>query len=147
MPAILRKSFTACEALAALPPTPRMNKRPPAARVWDSKEAAFSMLAASSRSITSLASARNPCANEIVLLIADLASRTLTTKDTKLHEGNRPTFLVTILDSLPVLPGTRRSPVVPPANLFHRNAHALHRPRAACVAADPCTVQRDRKLF
>ena len=30
MPAILRKSFTACEALAALPPTPRMNSRPPA---------------------------------------------------------------------------------------------------------------------
>ena len=30
MPAILRKSLTACEALAALPPTPRMNSRPPA---------------------------------------------------------------------------------------------------------------------
>src|SRR5438309_268612 len=31
-PAIFRKSFTACEALAALPPTPRMKSRPPAAR-------------------------------------------------------------------------------------------------------------------
>ena len=29
MPAILRKSLTACEAFAALPPTPRMNSRPP----------------------------------------------------------------------------------------------------------------------
>ena len=32
MPQILRKSLTACDALAALPPTPRMNRRPPAAR-------------------------------------------------------------------------------------------------------------------
>ena len=30
MPAILRKSLTACEALPALPPTPRMKRRPPA---------------------------------------------------------------------------------------------------------------------
>ena len=32
MPQILRKSLTACDALAALPPTPRMNSRPPRAR-------------------------------------------------------------------------------------------------------------------
>ena len=32
MPAILRKSLTAWEALAALPPTPRMNSRPPRSR-------------------------------------------------------------------------------------------------------------------
>ena len=32
--AILRKSLTACPALPALPPTPRMNSRPPLSRTF-----------------------------------------------------------------------------------------------------------------
>jgi len=63
MPAILRKSFTAWEALAALPPTPRMNKRPPEERVSASKVAAFSMLLVLRRSMTSFASAKNSRVN------------------------------------------------------------------------------------
>src|ERR1700722_18777368 len=58
MPAILRKSLTACEGLAALPPTPRMKRRPPAARVAARSCAAFSMLAVSSFEMISADSAR-----------------------------------------------------------------------------------------
>ena len=54
MPAILRKSFTACDAFAALPPTPRMKRRPPAMRVAASIAAAFSMLATSNREMISV---------------------------------------------------------------------------------------------
>src|SRR6059036_2026955 len=58
MPAIFRKSFTACEALAALPPTPRTNSRPPRARVSASKSATASMAFGSRRPMTSTASPR-----------------------------------------------------------------------------------------
>ena len=43
MPAIFRKSFTACDALPALPPTPSTNKRPPFARTSARTVTAFSM--------------------------------------------------------------------------------------------------------
>ena len=47
IPAIFRKSFTAWEAFAALPPTPRKNKRPPWSRTAASKSAIFSRVSGS----------------------------------------------------------------------------------------------------
>src|SRR5215470_15992646 len=67
MPAILRKSLTACEALAALPPTPRMNRRPPRSRVCSSNAAIRSMAWTSRPSMTRLASSRNWAACDMVL--------------------------------------------------------------------------------
>src|SRR5579884_1285476 len=58
MSASLRKSLTAWEALAALPPTPRMNSRPPRSRTAASSSARRSMAPLSSPSITVCASAR-----------------------------------------------------------------------------------------
>src|SRR5713226_9306608 len=65
MAASLRKSFTACEALAALPPTPRMNSRPPRSRTAASSSARRSMASLSRLSITALASARYCSVNGI----------------------------------------------------------------------------------
>ena len=55
----MRKSLTACDALAALPPTPRMNSRPPAARHSARVAATRSIAATSSCLRISPASARN----------------------------------------------------------------------------------------
>ena len=68
MPTILRKSLTACEALAALPPTPRMNSRPPRARAWSRCMAIRSMASTSRPSITCLASAKKLAACDMILL-------------------------------------------------------------------------------
>ena len=65
MPVILRKSFTACEALAALPPTPRMKSLPPAWRVSASRWTMRAIESASSPSITVLASERNCLTNSM----------------------------------------------------------------------------------
>jgi hypothetical protein len=56
IPASLRKSFTAWEAFAALPPTPRMKSRPPRARTAASNSTAFSQSAGSSFARISVAS-------------------------------------------------------------------------------------------
>src|SRR4030095_6248080 len=56
IPASLRKSFTAWEAFAALPPTPRMKNRPPRARTAASNFTAFSQSFGSSFARISVAS-------------------------------------------------------------------------------------------
>src|SRR5436189_3472431 len=56
IPASLRKSFTAWEAFAALPPTPRMKSRPPRVRTAASSCTAFSQSAGSSLAMISVAS-------------------------------------------------------------------------------------------
>src|SRR5437867_12645011 len=63
IPVSLRKSFTACEALAALPPTPMMNKRPPRSRTLAKRVAIFSIASTSSRPAISATSARNEAEN------------------------------------------------------------------------------------
>src|SRR3984957_4690049 len=72
MPAILRKSLTACEALAALPPTPRTKRRPPAARAPARRAAAFSFLTTSRLAMIWAASARNSSAKLRLLISAHL---------------------------------------------------------------------------
>src|SRR5580658_7639670 len=124
MPAILRKSFTACEALAALPPTPRMNNRPSKLRVSASSNAAASILAPSRRSITSLASAKNCCVNVFSFVIF--------------------TSSILIRSSQQ---GTQPSRAIPPPSQSHKTAPALQTPRAGCVPAEPCKAQRGHKPF
>src|ERR1035438_18993 len=65
-PQILRKSLTACDALAALPPTPRMKSRPPPARQAASVAARRSTAATSICLRISAASARNCSVNVMI---------------------------------------------------------------------------------
>src|SRR2546430_1373222 len=65
MPTILRKSLTACEQLAALPPTPSRNSLPPCSRNWAKAAAIRSIASVSSRSRTRRASSKNLAANPI----------------------------------------------------------------------------------
>src|SRR5215831_5682087 len=59
IPAILRKSFTACEAFAALPPTPIMNKRPDCSRIFWRSAANLSIVSGSISRATSWTSDKN----------------------------------------------------------------------------------------
>src|ERR1700727_796324 len=115
MPAILRKSFTAWEALAALPPTPRINRRPPEERVKASNDAALSMPGASRLSITALASARNRCANVFGVVI----------------------FILTLQRA----PETRTSPATPPAIQSRKSVRELRKPPVAGALEDQHRAQ------
>src|SRR5580658_6148344 len=78
MPQILRKSLTACDAFAALPPTPRMNNRPPRARAPASNCANFSMACGSRRRRTSADSAMYSSTKltQVIRKLANALSRT-----------------------------------------------------------------------
>src|SRR6266545_5550328 len=75
MPAILRKSLTACEALAALPPTPRKNSRPPRSRSSPSSATMRSIVAVSSRVRIWLASAIYSVVYDIIVSFKDFRLR------------------------------------------------------------------------
>ena len=62
MPAILRKSLTACEQLPALPPTPRKNSRPP-------RVAHVGQHVGDHRSIASASSAATICGRFVEVLL------------------------------------------------------------------------------
>src|SRR6266542_1179702 len=66
MPQIFRKSFTACEQFAALPPTPRRKSRPPRARSSARSVAVRSMASRSKRPRISAASARCCLTNSVI---------------------------------------------------------------------------------
>ena len=65
MPAILRKSLTAWEALAAHPPTPRKNSRPPRDRVDAIADATASTAAGSNAPQIFAASDRKSLLNDM----------------------------------------------------------------------------------
>src|SRR6266568_1106313 len=65
MPQIFRKSFTACEQFAALPPTPRRKSRPPRSRRSARSVAVRSMASRSKRPRISAASCRCCLTNSI----------------------------------------------------------------------------------
>src|SRR6266446_256223 len=121
IPVSLRKSLTACEALAALPPTPMMNRRPARWRTVTRRAAVFSMASMSSRFATSATSARNEAENAVDVL--------------DIGRDSNPSRS----------PGKNRScHAIPEKSRFHKNARALRKLRDPGREADLDRRQPDR---
>src|SRR5579871_873256 len=116
--ASLRKSLTACEALPALPPTPRMNKRPPLSRVCARRCAARSMTSVSSPLTVCANSCKNPA---LKLTAPPPLSQRLSFQD------------------------RHACPRYPLASQSRRSARTLHTPRARPRQEAPRTDLRDRR--